>query len=174
VLVQSLPAVHASPSAHVGQSAPPQSTSLSKPSLSKLVQLGARQVPPWQAPDVQSPWRKQCWPSPQGEQAPPQSASLSVPFCTVSVHDGSAQRLATHDPVRQSVAAEQIAPMGHGGHSAPPQSMSVSPMSWLRLLHAAEGQAPATQATPLGQAVPVTHSHAAQLPPQSTPVSLPF
>jgi hypothetical protein len=42
-------------------------------------------------------------------------------------------------PLAQSEAALQLEPIAHGGHSPPPQSMPVSPMSFLPLEQCAGG-----------------------------------
>src|SRR5205814_8859664 len=71
--------------AHVG---PPQSTSVSMPSLRPFAQGDAAHLPLVQVALAQSAPATQLRPSGQPGQLPPQSRSDSVPFLTPSVHDG--------------------------------------------------------------------------------------
>jgi hypothetical protein len=102
--VQSEPARHARLGTHAGQT-PPQSTSVSLPSLVPLLQLGRPQKPLEQAPLAQSAARLQCLPTAQRVHVvtPPQSVSDSPPFWTLSEQDGGSQ---TFRP--PSVAAQEM------------------------------------------------------------------
>jgi len=92
LLVQSVPARHALPLAHFGQSGPPQSTAVSDPFLMASVQLGKEhnfdRVS--HLPLRQSLFTKHAMAAPQGEHAgPPQSTAVSVLFFWPSVQEPS-------------------------------------------------------------------------------------
>src|SRR5437588_860182 len=80
LLVQSVGALHACPAAHVGQTPPPQSTSVSAPSLAWSAHWLATHLSeiPSQALLVQSALAAQSLPAAQvGQTPPPQSRSVS-------------------------------------------------------------------------------------------------
>jgi hypothetical protein len=64
-----------------GEQVPPQSTSVSFPSLALSVHVGWAQTPPVQVLLVQSAPLAHFFPSSQREQVPPQSTSVSLPSC---------------------------------------------------------------------------------------------
>src|SRR6185369_10297696 len=128
---------------------------------------------------------------PNGVQLPPQSLPVSSASWTPSEQcagggGGDEQTFALQMPPRQSVPDTQPDPSGHcipNGAQLPPQSLPVSSPSWTPSVHVAgmgAAQTPTTQ-LPLWQSLadeqpdPSGHSSPAvtQMPPQSTPVSLP-
>src|SRR6185312_1987485 len=74
------------PPRQCGQKPPPQSTSVSVPSLRPSSQRVPTHLPVTVEHSmlVQSSGRAQPWPVEQGAQVPPQSTSVSLPFCTPS------------------------------------------------------------------------------------------
>ena len=123
------------PAAHLGQTGPPQSVSVSPPFLMPSTQVGlaGTQTLAAQAPLLQSEPTLQIHPFWHLPQAfPPQSTSVSVPFFTLSLQGalGTMQVLFWHwakpPTSTQSVAAVQALPMAHLGQLAPPQSTSLS------------------------------------------------
>ena len=187
-----VPEPHIFPFAQPGQE-PPQSTSVSVLFFTPSAQLAAAQTPFRQTAFTQSPATAQAWPSGHflfvGEAAhePPQSTAVSVPFFTVSVQLGVAQTPAVQTPLLQlppaAVPVPHILPFAQAGHEAP-QSTSVSPPFFTVSVHAAGWHRPAVQ-TPLAQLAPLAphplpSAHflfvgaAAQVPPQSTSVSVPL
>lgn len=108
-VAQSAVRLHVCPIAHVGHAPPPQSTSVSSPSRSWLVQDGAAGPP-----------------STHGRHAPPQSTSVSAPFCTPSSHEGAAHRLSSHTALEQSPSTRQSPLVAQPAQTPPPQSRSVS------------------------------------------------
>ncbi len=95
---------------------PPQSVSVSSPSLVPLPQWAGRQLAFWQTPVAQSEPALQYFPSAQRGQpdAPPQSTSVSAPFFTPSLQAGTAQLwFAGQTPDWQSAATLQVVPLAH-------------------------------------------------------------
>jgi hypothetical protein len=91
-LTQSSAARHSLLSAQSAQLAPPQSTSVSVPSLTVLLQLATWHVPFKQfTPATQSAVPPQLWPAEHSAlpQAAPQSTSPSSPFLTPSLQLGA-------------------------------------------------------------------------------------
>ncbi len=109
---------------HRGQSAPPQSMSVSVPFLTASEHDAARHVPRHTL-DAQSEETRHTAPSLQALHDPPQSLSVSLPFLTPSVHVGDVQEPLLHTRDVQSVLAAHVEKSGHGGHD-PPQSVAVS------------------------------------------------
>src|SRR5207244_1180025 len=131
---------------------PPQSASVSSPSLRpspqgrgahspKLQKRAAQSASPWQpAPSgqgrheppqsrsVSSPsfWPFVQWASPQGKQEPPQSTPVSSPLPRRSRQDGGWQRFASHTRLKQSTEPLQRLPSPQGQQVLPPQSTSLS------------------------------------------------
>jgi hypothetical protein len=93
------------------------------------------------------------------------------------VHVGAAHCPALHTPLVQSVGALQVAAVPQRGQAvAPPQSLSDSP--WFCTLSLQVGAWQVTLQTRLVQSAAMLHVlpllQGAQLPPQSTSVSVPF
>src|SRR4051794_7813704 len=117
---------------HLAQVGPPQSTSVSMPSLVPLPQGPV----PMHLPLLQTPLRQSLLPphlalAPQRGQgvAPPQSTSLSPPFCFASVQVGATQTSIAQIPLWQSPATLQAWPFTQAlpcDEQTPPQSTSVS------------------------------------------------
>jgi hypothetical protein len=129
-LVQSLAPTHFLPSAQAAHAPPPQSTSVSVPSRTRLLHPVDWHTVAVQTLLAQSPMTAQCCPSAHflaGAQDPPQSLSVSVPFLTVSEHVG-AWHVTLQTPLWQSLGAPQVLPFAHvfPGAQMPPQSMSDS------------------------------------------------
>ena len=135
--LQSSPLAHPLPRLHFSPQAPPQSLSVSSPSLRPSSHAVALQRCDCMLhiPVEQSPSAAQAWPASHFfAQPPPQSLSVSPPFLVAS-----SQYVATHtlvvalqNPERQSSAIRQPRPSTHFVVHAPPQSMSVSELSfWL-------------------------------------------
>src|SRR5579883_1760790 len=106
--------MHSKPVAH-GLQEPPQSTSVSLPSLIPSLQVLGRaaQAPATQAPPAQSPFTRHALPAAQPMQTgPPQSTSVSLPSLIPSLQEVS-QTLLTHSPLAQSVARRHIFPIAH-------------------------------------------------------------
>src|SRR5207244_1575965 len=112
--------------AHFGHEMPPQSTSVSKPFLTRSVQTGARQVT-LQTPLPQSPETTHFFPAVHlGHRPPPQSTSVSEPFCVVSAQVAVVHVLVVgeQNPVTQSAATLQFKPDPHLLGQLTPQSVS--------------------------------------------------
>ncbi len=184
VLVQSVPARQVLPLAQSAAQLPPQSTSVSVPFFTPSVQVGAgaAQTPAEQLVLEQSALTPQVLPLAHlAAHVPPQSTSLSLPFLIPSVQVGSAVQIpATQLVLVQSVPARQVLPLAQSAAQLPPQSTSVSVPFFTPSVQVGAGgaQRPAEQLvleqsalTP--QVLPLAHL-AAQLPPQSTSLSLPF
>jgi hypothetical protein len=135
--VQSAGTAQERPFAHLLGQEPPQSTSVSVPSLTPSAQPAAshRCVEALQTPEVQSVGAAQ--PSPFAhvfpwatQVVPPQSTPVSVPFCSPSVQLGVAQSFeALQKPELQSVGAAQPSPSAHvfpWATQVAPQSTPVS------------------------------------------------
>jgi hypothetical protein len=180
-LAQSSFEAHVKPSAQPLQLAPPQSMSVSSWLVAASSQLGgAHSESSPHTSLAQSLPAVQGLPAGQpGQSPPPQSVRISLPFCTLSPHATIAHslELAQKSPLAQSVLRAQAAPAAHASQ-LPPQSVSVS--SWLRCwsLQLAIEQEPESQRREAQSAatlqVDPTAQASGQLPPQSTPVSLPF
>jgi hypothetical protein len=190
---QSLEAVQDWPSAHLGHIVwPPQSTPLSPPFLAPSLHVATAQTPPAQTPLKQSRATAQCLPSAQGLQmcamlVPPQSTSVSVEFWIPSLQVGAtvAHLMAarSHEPLAQSLAAEQLWPSGHLGHIVwPPQSTPLSRPLKTPSLHVGAAQTPpvhtpSRQSRATRQRLPSAQGLqmcAMLVPPQSTSVSVEF
>src|SRR3569623_552736 len=184
--------MHILPLAQVcrGAQLPPQATSVSLPFLTVSLQVGAVQtsVAAGQYSGLeQSLLAAQPTPAAQRGQllAPPQSTPVATPVFTLSVQDGAAHRPAVHTPLVQSVPVPHpwlVPPRAQV--PLPPQSMPVSPPFFTPSLQVGAAHRPAVH-TPLAQLAPLVphicptaHSWlvgaAAQVPPQSTSLSLPF
>jgi hypothetical protein len=112
---------------------PPQSTSVSVPFFTPSLHETGEHKPPAHAPLVQSVTLPQRRPLAHfGHVLPPQSTSLSAPFLIPSLQLGCAQVPAVHRPLMQSAALTHIFP-GRHGEQGPPQSMSLSPLSFIPL-----------------------------------------
>jgi len=185
-LVQSPANEHPLPSVHflAGAQLPPQSTSVSVPFFAESEHVAAWHTLPEQTPLAQSPASVHPLPSAHflaGAQLPPQSTSVSVPFFVESVQLAAWHLLEVQTPLWQSVPAVQAPFVPHLAQAlVPPQSMSDSPSffttseqvgTWQMLpMHTPLRQSAATE-----QTLPSAHFLAgAQLPPQSTSVSVPF
>lgn len=114
---------------------------------------GCLQIPLAQWPDMQSSSLRHLPFSAQGPQSPPQSMSVSFPFFVRSAQVEPRQVPSVQAPSVQSEPRWQRMPTGHGGHAAPPQSMSVSDESWTPLVHDAVAHKLFTQAA-LRQSAP--------------------
>jgi hypothetical protein len=181
---QSALCTHFCLSAHGMQVAPPQSTSVSSPSITPSVQWLVWQVcmSAWHQVLVQSLPEMHALPSPHVEQVPPpQSTSVSAPSLRPSPH-----WLATHTsvielqkPLLQSASLRHLSASAHGEQSGPPQSTSVSPGSSLAFWHDDETHSPAAEHCMDAQSPFATHicptlQRVAQVaPPQSMSVSPP-
>jgi hypothetical protein len=131
VLVQSAGTLQPWPVAHLVLHEPPQSTSVSLPSLAPSRHAFATQrcVVVLQKALAQSAAALQ--PRPVAHfvlHEPPQSTSLSVPFLTPSLHESATQRcdVVLQTPLVQSPPAEHPPPVAHLVAHVPPQSTSVS------------------------------------------------
>jgi len=191
-LAQSALAMHILPFAQVcsGAQLPPQSMSVSLPFFTASLQVGAVQtsVAAGQKSGLeQSLLAAQPTPAAQRGQlfAPPQSTPVSTPFCTLSVHEGAAHSPAVHTPLVQSEPVPHPDPVPQRAQAPlPPQSTPVSPPFFTPSPQEGAAHTPAvhtrlTQLAPLvPHSWPTAHSWlvgaAAQLPPQSTSLSLPF
>jgi hypothetical protein len=166
--------------AHLVAQLPPQSTSDSLPFLTTSVQSGAAQMFALQTPLAQSPPTAQNLAFAHFAQVPPQSTSDSRPNFFPTVHAGTAQNPPVQTWLVQSAEARQILPSVQGVGQLPPQSTSVSLPFFTKSTHAAVEQVfAAVLQTPLRQSLEARHPLAfahfvAQLPPQSTSVSVPF
>jgi hypothetical protein len=164
---------------------PPQSTSVSVPFFTKSEQTATAHLDDVQTPLVQSEPTKQAFVSAHNAEqvdpvaaTPPQSRSVSVPFFTLSGHFAATHFELVQTPDEQSVAAEQVLPVGQRPQVVdPPQSTSVSPWFfvtseqlaiWQMLLM----QTAVVQLAATLQSFPGVHR--LQLPAQSTPPSVPF
>ena len=150
------------------QAGPPQSLSVSVPSLMPSPQLLrlTPQKPLVQTRKLQSAALRQVPPGLHGLQAgPPQSLSVSVPFFIPSLHARDPvglQRPPTHSPLVQSALALHTLPTAHGAQAGPPQSTSDSAPSMRPSSHeegATGWQRPPTQlaeqqSEPVAQAAP--------------------
>jgi hypothetical protein len=180
-LWQSPATAHVRPLAHFGQPAPPQSTSVSVPFLTKSVQLAAWQMLPMHTPLWQSEGLPQIFPATHFTQvAPPQSTSDSVPFFTLSLHAAATHLRGDpeHTPLWQSAGTAQPCPVPHLPGQLPPQSTSVS-VPFLTLSEQLGAWQMLLTHTPLRQSLAdaqdLPAAHLPQLaPPQSTSVSVPF
>jgi hypothetical protein len=108
---------------------PPQSTSVSLPSLIPSVHVAGRQmsVVGSQSLVVQSELTRQPCRGGQAVQVPPpQSTPVSVPSSTPSLHVGTTQAWSMHAFAAQSRFRLHALPTEHPGHSPPPQSTAVS------------------------------------------------
>ena len=142
--------------AHLPQTSPPQSMSVSKPSLFPLPQetvgvaVTQTLVVLLQMPVVQSLLIEQILPTAHLGQLfkPPQSMSVSNPFCDRSEQDAGTsddpQMLAVQMPEAQSPGKEQAWPVAHGLHE-PPQSISVSDPFFTLSVQVGGTQLPAEQ-----------------------------
>src|SRR5262245_9592677 len=117
---------------HLGQTPPPQSTSVSRPFCAMSVQeapLTQRlfvQLLLWQSLPA-----THFWPAAQRAHmlAPPQSTSVSPPFCTMSVQVAATQTRLRQVALWQSLAILHICPLAQAlpcDEQLPPQSTSVS------------------------------------------------
>lgn len=163
-LWQSDAETHAFPVAQAAQIVPPQSTSVSLPSLTPskhedpVWQTPPAHVPLWQSEPVRHPF-----PAEQAAQiGPPQSMSVSLPSLTASKHEDPAWQMPPEQiPVWQSEPTRHPFPATQAAHNGPPQSMSVSDPSITRSKQDEElWHWPLTQVSPAEQACP----QAPQLP----------
>jgi hypothetical protein len=112
--------------------------------------------------------------------APPQSTSVSKPFFTLSLHAGTAHCPPVHTPLVQSLALVQNFVSAHLFVQLPPQSKSVSlpfftPSEQVAVAQMLAVQTPLEQSLAAEQPAPAAQVlPGAQVPPQSTPVSVPF
>jgi hypothetical protein len=184
-LVQSVAATHILPSAHLGQPevAPPQLTSVSVPFFTVSVQEGTAQRPLVQTPLRQSAAAVHIFVSAHLAQVPPQSTSVSLPFLVMSPHIATWQTPAMQTPSTQLVPlVPHPLPFPHFIGQVPPQSTSVSLPFLIVSVHSGAahafvlaGQTPLAQSPPVAHPLPSAHRlPGAQVPPQSTSVSLPF
>ena len=123
---QSLVRLQPCPIVHLAQAPPPQSTSVSRPSRSWLVQDGATQPPSTHAPPAHCEALAHADDVPHAGHGPPQSTPVSSPFCTSSAHEGAAHRFKTHDALAQSPSTRHHSPSAQPPQRPPPQSRSVS------------------------------------------------
>jgi hypothetical protein len=114
---------------------------------------GCLQIPLAQCDDMQSSSVRHLALRAHGSQLPPQSMSVSLPFFVRSPHVEARHVPSVHAPSVQSEPTWQRMPTAHGGHVAPPQSMSVSVESCTPLVHDAVAQTLFTQAA-LRQSAP--------------------
>lgn len=179
---QSVLAVQRFPSAHRAQptSAPPQSRSVSVPSVTPSAHCGVvAQAPLRQIAVAQSLVVLQAVPTGHPEHVPPQSTPSSVPSCRPSSQEGALHDFAAEQsrPVAQSLSAAQAAPAPQPGHS-PPQSTAVSLWfsTWSEQLAAAH--VPALQCLDAQSSFTAQFWPAAQRaahpPPQSMSPSVPL
>jgi hypothetical protein len=149
-LWQSLATLQLRLSAQAPQLAPPQSTSVSVPFLTRSPQLDVWHVfgLPEQTPLIQSAAPVQVLAVAHFEQVPPQSASLSLPFFMPSLQVAVAHLPALQTPLWQSAPIEQLPASGHWVQFPPPQSISVSVPFSTPSLHPGALHLPALQ-TPL-------------------------
>ncbi len=158
--------------------APPQSTSVSLPSLPPLLHVPALQIWPRHTALRQSaPF---VHPRPSAHfcaHDPPQSTALSPPSCLPSQQVLHVPTGALQQPFdAQSPATVQASPSAQDPHAPPPQSTAVSlpfftPSEQLGVQDD-PSHAPPAQSDPCLQ--PFVGPHFAHAPPQSTSVSLPF
>src|SRR4051794_10304839 len=86
-LAQSTPILHRFPIVHRGQTVPPQSVSVSLPSVTPFLQFAVEQTLPVHEPPAQSVAATHAFPSTHGaHSAPPQSTSVSWPSLIVLLH----------------------------------------------------------------------------------------
>jgi hypothetical protein len=168
----------------VAPQVPPQSTSVSEPTVSTPSSQGpATQVrePVLQTFDAQSPLTAQPREAAQraAQVEPPQSTSVSVPLRTRSRQASETQRLPTHRFDAQSLGTVQDRPVPQAwAPQTPPQSTSASvasftPLKHGPLMHWPFAHEPLTQSEAREQVLPTPHfTHMG--PPQSVLVSAPF
>ena len=171
---------------------PPQSTSVSRPSLRLLLQL--TQILPVHAPLMQSRFTEHFFASAQAAHAePPQSMSVSSPSRCVFVHEKHFFVTLWHCPLAQSVlfthvqrfgSAKQVAHnLPSEAHSTPPPSVHVSKPPFFPSAHVtlgegfthllvAESQLPDAQSPLDLHTLPFEHFRV-HAPPQSVSVSVP-
>ena len=136
-VVQSALTLHFLVLAQVGQTPPPQSTSVSRPTIWR-----SKQWPPEprhtcatasQAFEVQSALTLHFWPVTQvGQVPPPQSVSVSRPSTRWSVHwlDTQVSDSPSQAVEVQSASTAHTLPLGQAEQVPPPQSTSVSAPSF--------------------------------------------
>jgi hypothetical protein len=169
------------------QPGPPQSTSLSLPSVTPSTQVGSgsAHAPLRQTAVMQSSQLLQAWSTPHGLQScEPQSVAASSSSRTPSLQWGAGSThsawVREHTQPAQSRPARQWPSMGHGGQTRPPQSTSLSSPSFTPSLHAAGGalhcpftQPREAQSAGTWHSWPSTQRAAQTGPPQSTSLSVP-
>jgi hypothetical protein len=102
---------------------------------------------PLHTPERQSVPPSQSLPSAHGPQLPPQSTSVSG-GSTIRLVQVAPTQMPLQKPVVQSRGAAHFLPSAHFGHTAPPQSTSVSVPFVTTSVHAGTLQVPFSQ-TPL-------------------------
>jgi hypothetical protein len=152
LVTQSLPTRQVRPTKHrAAHEPPPQSTSVSAPSLSRLLHVATCvHTIAGHRPDAQSGPAAQDWPTEHFlRHMPPQSMSVSAPSLTRFMHVlGGTQRPPTHVLDAQSKAVPHVLPCAHFMEQLPPQSMSDSSPPRRPSLQVLITQAPAKQTFP--------------------------